>query len=219
MTHAETLKASVTALYSHPTLPMRLAYHEHGMQCEFTLMTIGDYRSDSVTSTPAIVRKASVAPKTQQSANQSAAPDRSKAPANAMPPPVQPASRSFTRELPSQRPPRPSPPPPKASLDPESLFLSEEEDERRWGEKTFEQEEDTLGWDQSMDSDVCLAFIPEKSLLTKVKDVACTRFERARRLVKADPRQCLAKRLVYAYSADAANLRGISRFRLNVVMV
>lgn len=164
VTHAETLKASVTALYSHPTLPMRLAYHEHGMQCEFTLMTIGDYRSDSVTSTPAIVRKASATPKNQQAADQSAAPDRSKAPADAMPPPAQPASRSFTRELPSQRPPRPSPPPPKASLDPESLFLSEEEDERRWGEKTFEQEEDTLGWDQSIDTDVCLTLISERPL-------------------------------------------------------
>lgn len=156
VTHAETLKASVTALYSHPTLPMRMVYHEHGMQCEFTLMTIGDYRSDSVAPTPAIVQKASSAPKFQQFSNQSCAPDRSQAPAQAMPPPAQPASRSFTRELPSQQPPRPSPPPPKASLDPESLFLSEEEDERKWGEKSFEQEEDTLGWDQSINSNVCL---------------------------------------------------------------
>lgn len=180
VTHAETLKASVTALYSHPTLPMRLSYHEHGMQCEFTLMTIGDYRSDSVTSTPAVVRKASSAPKIQRSSNQFSAPDRSKAPANAMPPPAQPTSRSFTRELPSQRPPRPSPPPPKASLDPESLFLSEEEDDRKWGEKSFEQQEDTLGWDQSIYSDVCLTFIPETFLLTKVQDFACNRFERVR---------------------------------------
>ena len=180
VTHAETLKASLTALYSHPTLPMRLAYHEHGMQCEFTLMTIGDYRSESVTSTPAIVRKASSVPKIQQSSNQSSTPDRSKAPAHAMPPPAQPTSRSFTRELPSQRPPRPSPPPPKASLDPESLFLSEEEDERKWGEKSFEQEEDTLGWDQSINGDVCLILLSEQFLLTKVEDFTCSRFERVR---------------------------------------
>ena len=154
--HAETLKTSVTALYSHPTLPMRLAYREHGMECEFTLMTIGDYRSDSVVSTPAIVQKASSVPKTRPNTNPSSAPDRPQAPADAMLPPAQPASRSFTRELPSQRPPRPSPPPPKATLDPESLFLSQEEDERKWGEKPFEQEEDVLGWDQSMNSDVCL---------------------------------------------------------------
>ena len=194
VTHAETLKASVTALYSHPTLPMRLAYHGHGMQCEFTLMTIGDYRSDSVTSTPAIVRKSSSAPKFQQSANQSSAPNRSKAPpADAMPPPTQPASRIFTRELPSQRPPRPSPPPPKASLDPESLFLSEEEDERKWGDKTFQQEEDTLGWDQSIDSDVCLTLIFDISLLTKLKDFASNGAERARRLIKATSRSSLAE--------------------------
>lgn len=155
--HAETLKTSVTALYSHPTLPMRLAYHEHGMECEFTLMTIGDYQSDSMVSTPAIARKVSAAPKTRQNSNQPSAADGPPSSAVAMPPPVQPASRSFTRELPSQRPLRPSPPPPKASLDPESLFLSQEEDERKWGEKLFEQEEeDTLGWDQSINSNVRL---------------------------------------------------------------
>lgn len=199
VTHAETLKASVTALYSHPSLPMRLAYHENGMQCEFTLMTIGDYRSDSVTSTPAIVRKASSAPKTQQSSNQPSAPDRSKAAADAMPPPARPtSSRSLTRELPSQRPRRPSPPPPKASLDPESLFLSEEEDERKWGEKSFEQEEDTLGWDQSINDDVCMTLLSERSLLIKMKDSACTCFERVRKRprwpVKAEATPCLAKR-------------------------
>lgn len=151
--HAETLKASITALYSHPTLPMQLAYRQHGMQCEFTLMTIGDYRSDSATPTPAAVRKASSVPTNRQPSNQSSVQDHPPDTADTMLPPVQPASRSFTRELPSQRPARPSPPPPKASLDPESLFLSsEEEDERKWGEKTFEQEEDTLGWDQSINN-------------------------------------------------------------------
>lgn len=148
--HAETLKATITALYSYPTRPMQLAYHEHGMQCEFTLMTIGDYRGNSATPTPAIVRNPSAAPTSQQPLHQSIANNRRQEPAETMPPPVRPASRSFTKEPLSQRPSRPSPPPPKASLDPESLFVSEEEnEERRWGERNFEEDEDTLGWDPS----------------------------------------------------------------------
>jgi cell cycle checkpoint control protein RAD9A len=187
--HAETLKASITALYSHPTLPMQLTYREHGMQCEFTLMTIGDYRSDSATPTPAAIRKASSVPKNRQSSNQSPAQDRPPETADTMLPPVQPASRSFTRELPSQRPPRPLPPPPKASLDPESLFLSsDEEDERKWGEKTFEQEEDTIGWDQSI-SNVRLTVGILLIFAYEIKGSAFNQFEQIRRrfsgLVKA----------------------------------
>ncbi len=179
--HAETLKASVTALYSHPTLPMRLAYEEHGMQCEFTLMTIGDYRSDSVTPSPAVARKASSAPPNRQSSNTSTAPPRPQTQASAMPPPVQPASRSYTRELPSQRPPRPSPPPPKVSLDSESLFLSsEEEDDRKWGEKSFDQEEDTLGWDQSINS-VGLNLLNFSTLAYKVKASRAATFKKSDR--------------------------------------
>lgn len=150
VTHAETLKTSVTALYSFPTRPMQLSYHEHGMQCEFTLMTIGDYRGGSVTPAPATVRQVSAAPAERatprQSTVQTAVPPKT----TTMPPPSQQLSRSFTRELQSQRTQRPSPPPPKASLDPESLFLpADEDDDRIWGEKNYDDEQDTLGWDAS----------------------------------------------------------------------
>ena len=67
-----------------------------------------------------------------------------------MPPPSQPASRSFTTELQSQRRQRPSPPPPQASLNHESLFIPAEEDEDRvWGERNYDDNQDTLGWDGS----------------------------------------------------------------------
>lgn len=164
--HAETLKASITALYSYPTRPMQLAYREKGMLCEFTLMTIGDYRGGSVTPAPAVVQNPSVAstggatsttsmyrntPAAQterQPSDQPSAQETKKGTGKTMLPPAQPASRSFTREPPSQRPARPSPPLPKASLDPESLFLpTEEDEERKWGEKTFDEDEDILGWD------------------------------------------------------------------------
>lgn len=150
VTHAETLKTSITALYSFPTRPMQLSYHEHGMQCEFTLMTIGDYRGRSVTPAPAAVRQVSAAPPDRGPSRQSTAQTAAQPKTTTMPPPSQPLSRSFTREPQSQRTQRPSPPPPKASLDPESLFLPvDEDDDRIWGERNYDDEQDTLGWDAS----------------------------------------------------------------------
>ena len=148
--HAETLKTSITALYSFPTRPMQFSYHEHGMQCEFTLMTIGDYRGGSVTPAPAPVPRSSPAQAEAAPSHQSTAQTVAQPKTTTMPPPNQPLSRSFTKESQSQRTQRPSPPPPKASLDPESLFLPvDEDDDRIWGEKSYDEEQDTLGWDAS----------------------------------------------------------------------
>lgn len=150
VTHAETLKASITALYSFPTRPMQLSYHEHGMQCEFTLMTIGDYRGNSVTPAPAAVRQGSAAPAERATSRQSTVQTAVQPKTTTMPPPSQSLSRSFTREPQSQRTQRPSPPPPKTSLDPQSLFLpADEDDDRIWGERIYDKEQDTLGWDAS----------------------------------------------------------------------
>ena len=129
---------------------MQLSYNEHGMQCEFTLMTIGDYRGGSETPAPAVVRHASAASAANQPSRQSTVQIASIQKPNGMPPPTETASRSFTREPQSQRTQRPSPPPPKASLDPESLFLPADEDEDRlWGERNYDDDEDTLGWNAS----------------------------------------------------------------------
>lgn len=153
--HAETLKASITALFSRPNRPMQLVYGEQGMQCEFTLMTVGEYRGGSVTPSPAVARNTSVTPSDRQTSHQPStvqalAQNHRQEKTNAMPPPVQPASRSFTREPPSQRRPRPSPPPPKASIDEESLFVPvDNDDDRIWAERNFDEDEDTLGWDPS----------------------------------------------------------------------
>ena len=148
--HAETLKTSITAMYSFPTRPMQLFYQEHGMQCEFTLMTIGEYRGGSVTPAPAAARQVSAAPIERPSSRQSTAQATKQLKVNAMPPPNHTAPRSFTRESQSQRPQRPSPPAPQASLDHESLFLPAEQDEDRlWGERNYDDDQDTLGWDAS----------------------------------------------------------------------
>ncbi|KAL8774502.1 MAG: hypothetical protein Q9209_000875 [Squamulea sp. 1 TL-2023] len=168
--HAETLKTNVQAYYSYPTRPMQLTYGENGVQCDFTLMTIGDYQGSSMAPAPISIRGSSAAPTASRSSRQAslqpiqgntdeAVDEQQK---KTMPPPSQPASRSSTKggqtqpgpgsfrpESLSQRPSRPSPPPPKASLDPESLFLPTGYDDRQWDEPNFEEEEDTIGWDTS----------------------------------------------------------------------
>ncbi|KAI4173132.1 MAG: hypothetical protein LQ346_008465 [Caloplaca aetnensis] len=174
--HAETLRTSVQASYSFPTRPMQLAYNEVGMQCEFTLMTIGTYRGSSTTPAPvAEGRSTSLAredlstrqvstPPTQASNNLVANNQDS----GTMPPPSQPASRSFARfsqantvpeerrqETLIQQASRDSPPPPKASMDPHSLFLPTggAEDEQ-WDEANYGDEEEVVGWDANANSDV-----------------------------------------------------------------
>ncbi len=138
-------------MYSFPTRPMQLSYHEQGMQCEFTLMTIGEYRGGSVTPAPAAVRQSSAAPVERPPPRQSIAQPSGPPRAVAMPPPSQPASRSFNKDPQSQRTQRPSPPPPEASLDHESLFVpADEDDDRVWGERNYDDDQDTLGWNASV---------------------------------------------------------------------
>ena len=155
--HAETLKTSVSALYSQPSRPMQLTYHEHGMQCEFTLMTIGGFRGTSVTTAPVAVRKESTPTAFRQESEretvQPPAQARSFDNSNAMPPPSRRAANSLAPESATQRTNRPSPPSPKASIEYESLFIpADDDEERRWGEKSYEDDEDTLGWDASADN-------------------------------------------------------------------
>lgn len=147
--HAESLKASITALFSYPTRPMQLTYSENGMQCDFTLMTIGEYHGPSATPTPAPSRQPSVVPAKQQPSSRppSAVPSVERRPGSMLPP-SQPTTRPPIQQPPaSQRVQRPSPPPPKPSLDPDSLFVHQYDDEDRpWGERNYEEEEDTVGW-------------------------------------------------------------------------
>lgn len=168
--HAETLRTSVQASYSFPTRPMQLAYNELGMQCEFTLMTIGDYRGSSNTPAPVTGGRSASLPREDLSTRQtSAQPSQgsnnrvaNKPNEGTMPPPSQPASRRFVnfsqaitapeerhQGVVSQRSSRDSPPPPKASMDPQSLFLpTGGADDEQWDEANYgDEEEEVLRWD------------------------------------------------------------------------
>ena len=207
--HAETLKTSITASYSFPTRPMQLSYYKYGMQCEFTLMTIGDYRGGSVTPAPASVGQMSPAPAERAPSHQHTVQTTIQPKTTTMPPPSQPLSRSFTKEPQSQRTQRPSPPPPKASLDPESLFLpADEDDDRVWGERSYDDEQDTLGWDASANNvDTPLLFKQPTHRNLGFKFGRST--NGAGKLFPIITLSCLARRPQQPHSANAKDLRSI----------
>ena len=153
VTHAEILKATIMVQYSHPARPMQLTYREHGLNCAFTLMTIGEHRGGSVTLAASLTRNTSRPSTRQESARPVERDQNQRLPKN-MPPPVQPASRNFGRESRSQRQSRPSPPAPRASIDHQSLFIPDDDDDSKWGEKNYdnEEDEDQLGWGASADN-------------------------------------------------------------------
>ena len=146
VTHADQLRTNITAQYSRSSSPIQLSYQDRGVKCEFTLMTIGGGSAADVSST----RNASTSKKP---AKQAPTERRTRAQDSAaMPPPTQPAIRSFAQPETSQRSTRPSPPPPKASVDYESLFVSNGDDqEQQWEERNYEAEEE-VGWDASGDN-------------------------------------------------------------------
>ena len=145
--HGETVDANVSCLYNRPGRPLLLAYSAYGMQVEFTLMTIGEYRGSSATpvapqrTTKPATREPSMLPPALET----------RRPREAATTALPSASRSFISQGTSQRMIKPPPPLPKASIDHESLFFTADDDEdRRWAERNYD-EEDELGWDASAD--------------------------------------------------------------------
>lgn len=154
--HAETLHTPISAHFSYPTRPLQFSYQNEGVNCSFTLMTMGDFRGASSTPNPNFVstrsssRQPSIAPVTLQNRSTSE-----------MPPPARPAARlnpDKTLSSQSQRGPlRPQSHQPLVS-EPEpddySLFMPAGDDERTWDPPNFdhdEEEEEMLGWDAGND--------------------------------------------------------------------
>ncbi|KAF1978339.1 hypothetical protein BU23DRAFT_524885 [Bimuria novae-zelandiae CBS 107.79] len=142
--HADTMKTSLKAFYSHPTRPLQFSYGCDGLLCEFTLMTSGDYNGATALPTPApaaqVSRGASLA---ASAATSDARENRS------MRPPVEPPSRRPPRrQVGSRQAALPNRPP----QDPESLFVNEDEEEdTQWEPADYNNEEEALGWDASAD--------------------------------------------------------------------
>lgn len=150
--HAGSTRTTVSAAYSLPSRPMQLKYTDEGMSCEFILMTLGDYRGSSVTPAPGAARGASVKATARQPLEASSNRNGANSAAS-MPPPSRSAAPSNARENSKAKVRRPSPPPPQPSLQSDSLFFPDPDDDQRWDPVGYDDEdEEPLGWDASADN-------------------------------------------------------------------
>ncbi|GAP88848.1 putative DNA repair protein rad9 [Rosellinia necatrix] len=150
--HASNLGADLSANYSMPARPMQLIYDSDVIKCEFLLMTVGERGAPG-----------QKAKKTRANAKGLAGPQleatttrgNSHAPTSA-PQPYHITPQSHPNPIPSLRPPieRPSQRPPPATLESESLFVPQDNDEQ-WEPVNVEGDDDDenarLGWDTSGD--------------------------------------------------------------------
>lgn len=153
VTHAETLRGSLSAQFSRPSRPLQFSYDSHGIHCEFTLMTTGDHRG-----APPASQARAVTSRAASKQPSSAAPPSASTRTTNMPPPTRPpppSSQLQRRPLGALNGGASASAP--AETDPDSLFVPLGiDDERRWDPPDYENEaEDMLGWDASGEM-VCL---------------------------------------------------------------
>ncbi|KAI9750931.1 MAG: ribosomal protein S14, S11 [Chaenotheca gracillima] len=195
--HAETLNASVSATYSVPNRPMQLAYRASGMTCEFTLMTIGEYHGEPPAPAPMAAQRTSTS--TVQPIKAVSGNERSRQDRTTMPPPERPPQR-IVEDRPTTSAPRPTPPtqPPQPSIDSQSLFIPDGEEDRRWDEPNYDDEdEEMLTWDASADNDTL------NGLNKSVQDASSTKRSRS----DADLESASEKRI--APTQRLSQIRGI----------
>jgi cell cycle checkpoint control protein RAD9A len=169
VTHAETLKASMSAQFSRPGRPLLFRYTDRGLTCEFILMTTGISQAvpPAVPLRPSRQSTVDLDASTRQPSVASELPSRQSSHAvvqtiegrNAeMAPPPKPSSVANPRERRvlgslgrqiSQ-----ATTTSNVDHDPESLFMPPgEEDDRRYDPTNFDEEpeEEMLGWDANAD--------------------------------------------------------------------
>lgn len=151
--HAGSLDTEVSAAYSYPSKPMQLKYGDESVTSEFILMTIGDYKATSAVPLPnTIMRNSTSAASRQQTEDPSVANVVQQPAASMQPPPRSggtPASLLGHRA----RSLRHSPPLPQPSINSDSLFLPDDEEDRRWNPSGYGGEEvELLGWDAGTDT-------------------------------------------------------------------
>ncbi|KAI0166187.1 Rad9-domain-containing protein [Xylariaceae sp. FL1272] len=149
--HASILNSDILATFSIPAKPMQLKYDGDGIKCEFLLMTVGE--------------RGAMGQKAKKARANVNAPGRPELEATtsranshaATPAPSRPhvTAQSRPDPMPSLRPPieRPSQRPPPATIESESLFVAQDNDEQ-WEPVNVDEDEDDeenarLGWDTS----------------------------------------------------------------------
>jgi len=130
-------------------------YREGGMTSEFILMTVGDFRENSKTPMAATGSRSGPSKGNPRKALEATASRNDSTSSSPMAPPSRRTASNIVRDNTRSRVSRPSPPPPQPSIESNSLFLPETEDDRSWDPvgDNYEDEE-MLGWDAGADN-VC----------------------------------------------------------------
>ncbi|KAH6849860.1 Rad9-domain-containing protein [Chaetomium sp. MPI-CAGE-AT-0009] len=139
--HAQMTSGALTTSYSNPGRPMKLSYSTDGVLCEFILMTVGekDALAQKHKNPRASVAK-TPAPHLDSASHRgsSAANDNQPDPPASKPPqqktPIRPRHHAFEM--------RPSPMPPPATAQSESLFVDQGEDDEQWEPVNPDEEEE-----------------------------------------------------------------------------
>lgn len=151
--HAGNIDTEVSAAYSYPSKPMQLKYGDEGVTSEFILMTIGDYKAVSAVPLPnTIMRNSTSAPSRQHTEDPSLS-NVVEQPAASMQPPPRSGATPATLLGHRARALRHSPPLPQPSINSDSLFLPDDEEDRRWNPSGYGgEDEELLGWDAGTDT-------------------------------------------------------------------
>lgn len=149
ITHADTLKANVSALYSTPGRPLQFNYGLEGLQCQFTLMTAGDYNNTAASNTTqkSLSREPS---RPRLRADNDGAFNVSTGSAD-MAPPATTKARKLAGKLGQNASATGSMISNRSDRDTESLFVQQDEDDRQWDPAEYDNEE-SLGWNATIDN-------------------------------------------------------------------
>jgi cell cycle checkpoint control protein RAD9A len=148
--HADTLKASVSALYSTPGRPLQFNYGVEGVQCQFTLMTAGDSNN---TPAPTATTKKSLSRESSRprsGADNDGTPNTRSGSTEMPPPPTK--ARKLTGRLGQNESTTSSMLSNRSDRDSESLFVQQEEQDRQWDPAEYDNEEESLGWNATIDN-------------------------------------------------------------------
>ena len=150
--HAEVMRATVIARYSRGNRPLQITYESEGVISEFTLMTRGTSGDVSSTAASTPSRDLSVRPVSRhaQSGRGSSVPTIMQSASSMAPPARKPGETSSQEAAPistvTGQPSQNSARAPSASINPNSLFIPDDSDER-WDEPVYSDEPDLVRWD------------------------------------------------------------------------
>ncbi|RDI88972.1 hypothetical protein Vi05172_g1006 [Venturia inaequalis] len=152
--HADTLhNTAIDAHYSNPGRPFQFSYSKEGIQCQFTLMTTGEYNGTPTPSAAPISAPSAPPPRSISRAQSTAsmASEIRRSAVEEMPPPVKPAPRRPVRKLGQNENGPSSQFRQQIEEDPDSLFVPAAEEDRRWEPMEYDDDndEEAMVWDAS----------------------------------------------------------------------